>query len=147
LAKGSRFDHTQKQNDRMEKKRLEYWKLQSEMGAPDIVLSEELRLSALRVGKLADQKKADLGQYLRHGFVAGGLIFGLWAFVAKAAVNWPNISAESKGVLSLVSAALAVFGVSYAVTTLRELAETLSGAKTEPKSADSSDKKPARFQN
>jgi hypothetical protein len=130
----------------LEKKRLEYWKLQSEMGAPDISLSEELRLSALRVGKLADQKRADLGQYLRHGFVSGGLIFGLWAFVSKAAVNWPNISAEEKGVLSLVSVALAFFGVSYAFTTIRELAETLSGAKIKTKSADSSDKKAATSQ-
>jgi hypothetical protein len=130
----------------LEKKRLEYWKLQSEMGAPGISLSEELRLSALRVGKLADQRKADLGQYLRHGFVAGGLIFGLWAIVSKAAVNWPNISAEAKGVLSLVSAALAFLGVSYAFTTLREFADTLFGDKAKSKSTGGSDKKAASSQ-
>lgn len=130
----------------LEKKRLEYWKLQSEMGAPNIILSEELRLSALRVGKLADQKKADLGQYVRHAFVSSGLIFGLWAFVSKAAVNWPNISAEEKGVLSLVSVALAFFGVSYAVTTLREVADTLFGDKEKSKPTGGSDKKAASSQ-
>ena len=115
----------------LEKKRLEYWRLQSELSATvDPKLAEELKLSSARVGRLADEKENELARVLRHVLVAGGLIFGMAAPLEKLAVTCPNIAGESKVALSVAAGAIAAVGVSYAVSTLKEIAETLFGSST-----------------
>ena len=120
------FDSITRKNKlfELEKKRLEYWKLHTELRSAQALpegLTDEIALSAERVGRLAEEQKHYGRRLFGEAIVVFGFLGSLTAVAQKVTTLWPALPGEWKTGMAVITASLTFLLLSYAVDFARDL--------------------------